>query len=93
MSNDFDLDKSILVMTREELLEEVADRIQCTKELMLLHRKEELMLRQENKVLQDALSRIATSLKDSTKTISVWKNTSYLLTVILIVLAATILIK
>ena len=51
------------------------------------------MLKQENKVLQDALSRIATSLKDSTKTISVWKNTSYLLTVILIVLAATILIK
>ena len=47
-----DLDESILKMTRDELLEEVADRIQCMRELMMLHRKEERLLKQDIKMLE-----------------------------------------
>ncbi len=96
-----DLDESILKMTRDELLEEVADRIQCMRELMMLHRKEERFLKQDIKMLEDALrsgtkTLEMTTLKmkdydrimtNATRTIYMWKYSCYALVVLLIVIS------
>lgn len=93
MNNNFDLDERILAMTREELHEEVADQIQCIRELMSLHRKEELILRQKNETLREALDRMTTNCNNSTKIISVWRTSCYFLTVILVMVAISLTIK
>lgn len=107
MSNNLDLDESILIMTREELLEEVADRIQCVRELMSLHRKEEGILRQENQMLKEALTRGMTTMNHTmdklkefemvidrgTKAILMWRRSCYLLTGILIFMASILVVK
>lgn len=107
MTDNYDLDEDILNMTRDELLEEVADRIQAIRELMKLHRMEERMLKQENQMLQDTLSRGASAMdhaakrmqeyeilmKQSTKTILMWRTNCYLLTAILVIVSIVLMVK
>ncbi|MFB5706613.1 hypothetical protein [Acinetobacter radioresistens] len=107
MTNNYDLDEDILNMSRDELLDEVADRIQAIRELMKIHRVEERMLKQENQVLQDALNRgvsvmdhatkrmqeYEVLMKQSTKTILMWRTNCYLLTAILVIVAIVLMIR
>ncbi|MFV5193104.1 hypothetical protein ACMXYY_13335 [Acinetobacter courvalinii] len=93
-----DLDEEFHQMTREELLQDIAYRIQSDREMMAINWKERQAILAENKELRDAIN-FGTSviedakqeieyfgkvLKDNSKTISMWRKTSYILATLLL---------
>jgi hypothetical protein len=102
-----DLDEEFHQMTREELLDEIAIRIESYQEMLVLNYKERRVIQDENKELKEALihgtnvvesaarkmSEYDVIIKNGTKTILMWRNTCYLLVIILIIVALVLTIK
>lgn len=100
-----DLDEEFHQMTREELLQDIAYRIQSDRKMIALNREEKQALLAENKELRDAIN-FGTSViedakqeieyfgkvfKDNSKTILMWRRTSYILATLLLWLGALLL--
>ncbi|WP_180176918.1 hypothetical protein [Acinetobacter sp. YH12039] len=99
-----DLDENFHKMTREELLEDIAYRIQSQREMLVENWNEKKQIKFENmemrkaleqgtKVLEKATNemvRCETLLKQGTKSLLVWRTTSYLLGLIILILSLII---
>lgn len=104
---DFELSEDILSMSRDELLEDIKYRILADHEMLLLHAKERRILEQEKvemiALLQrgDAAMARATDkmreydalIKQSTKTILMWRTNCYLLTALLVIVSIVLMVK
>ncbi len=99
-----DLDEDFHKMTREELLEDIAYRIQSQREMLIENWNEKKQIKFENmemrkaleqgtKVLEKATNemvRCEKLLKQGTKSLLVWQITSYLLGLIILILSLMI---
>lgn len=101
---DFELDDDFYKMSREELLEDIKYRIISDREMLILNWKEKKALKQDIKMLEDALrsgtktlemtsikiSEYDRIMRNATRTIYMWKYSCYALVVLLIVIALMI---